>query len=278
MSVDKFGLMGDDAEAVTTIVHPIYKHATNLDDLENVEGFNEEGHENQMYGFQLTSKGIYKRIKIDTSKGGIDNNGVVDRPMVLIWKGNQWLTMPMFHDFEIDIKLNNQTVSTKGENHVVHRIINSGKIIGSLIPKKAFRDSSIVLKHKPSLGLGLYTNVKKSVMIFKTEFDADESLLEKAEATVFIDGYMISSSNEFQNILNGLKVKWKRGPEDGLTFKIAIIKESDQFRVRTLPSTIETEFDQSEYNVSEIFLSSNFVLTRVRITTSKITEEEVLFL
>ena len=152
MSVDKFGLMSDDPETTnTTIVHPLYKHASNLDDLENVEGFNEDGLENQMYGFQLTSRGIYKRIKIDMTQRGVvfDNDGVLDRPMVLIYKGGQWLTMPLFHDYDIDIKLNNQTVPTKGENHVVHKIFNSGNIIGSLIPKKSFRDS-VLLKNRNS--------------------------------------------------------------------------------------------------------------------------------
>lgn len=275
MSVDKFGLMGDDPDNTnTTIVHPIYKHATNLDDLENVEGFNEDGHEDQMYGFQLTSKGIYKRKKID--KGGLilDNNGVVDRPMVLIWKGNQWLTMPMFHEYEIDIKLNNQTVSTKGDNHIVHKIFNSGSIIGSLIPKKNFRND-IVLKQS-SRGLGLTTNSKKAAMTFKTEFDYDAKALEKPEATVIIYGFIISSSEEHLNLLNGLKVKYQPGTE--LFFKIAIIKDSNKFVVRSSPSTLDAKFDQSEYNLLDVFLSNHYFITRIRVTKNKITEAEVDYL
>ena len=278
MSVDKFGLMGDDPDTTnTTIVHPIYKHATNLDDLENVEGFNEDGHEDQMYGFQLTSRGIYKRKKID--KGGLilDNNGVVDRPMVLIWKGNQWLTMPMFHEYEIDIKLNNQTVSTKGDNHIVHKIFNSGSIIGSLIPKKNFRND-IVLK-KSSRGLGLTTNSKKAVMTFKTEFDHDEKALEKPEETVIIFGYIISSSTDHISLLNGLKVKYEPGTgEDRLFFKIAIIKDSNKFIVRSSPSTLDTVFDQSEYNLLDVFLSNHYFITRIRMAKNKVTEEEVDYL
>jgi len=285
MSVDKFGLMSDDpAETTnTTIVHPIYKHASNLDDLENVEGFNEDGLEDQMYGFQLTKRGIYKRIKIDLSKGtrGVvfDNDGVLDRPMVLIYKGGQWLTMPLFHDYDIDIKLNNQTVSTKGENHVVHKIFNSGKIIGSLIPKKAFRDSVVLKKSKSELSVS--TNTKKSVLIFKTEFDSDEDVIKKNQSLtmVCIEGYILGESNEFLNLVNGLKVKWKKGAgNDGLKFRISVLKEPNQFKVLSSPNTLETEFDQADYNMSEIFLSQNYGISRIRFTSNVITENEVMYM
>ena len=161
----------------------------------------------------------------------------------------------------------------------MHRIFKSGSIIGSLIPKKAFKDSVVLKRSK--LGLGISTNAaKKSVLTFKTEFEAEEKLLDKnqTQGTVIIEGHMFSDTTDFLTLVNGLKVKWKRGGVDGLTFKIAILKESDQFRVRTLPSTLVTEFDQTEYNMSDVFLSPNFAIRRIRFTSSKITEDEVAFI
>ena len=159
------------------------------------------------------------------------------------------------------------------------RIFNSGNIIGSLIPKKAFRNS--VLLKKSKFGLSVSTNTKKSVLIFKTEFDSDEDVIKKNESLkmVCIEGHIFSESNEFLNLVNGLKVKWKKGAgNDGLKFRISVLKEPGQFKVLSSPNTLETEFDQTDYNMSEIFLSQNYGISRIRFTSNVITENEVLYM
>ena len=71
---------------------PFHSHNTNLDDLENVQGFNSIGKRNELYCFKLTKNGMYIRYGI-TNVENNDNKGV---------------------DYEIDIKLKNNTVTCKG--------------------------------------------------------------------------------------------------------------------------------------------------------------------
>ena len=277
MSVDKFGLMGDEPEAsVTNIIHPIHKYATNLDDLENVEGFNEDGHENDMYAFKLTNKGIYQREKIEKTTGLLlDNDGAVDRPMVLLWKNNQWLTMPSRHNWDIDIQLYGDKVSTKGENHVIHKIFNSGKMMGSLVPNKNYINYTI-LKFKDKKYY-IHTSRPRSILSFKCEFnDERDTLLNIPDNSyIVIEGYILEVTDEFKELINGLKIKWT---VKNTEFKIGIKKETDLYKVGTLPKGLQNELKADSINLKDIFVYENYYISRIRFTTSPVTEEEIMFL
>ena len=62
MPVDKFGSMDD--ESTIGDIQPLTRHAYNLDDLENVEGFSDKGIINKLYLYKLNEKGIYVRTVI----------------------------------------------------------------------------------------------------------------------------------------------------------------------------------------------------------------------
>ena len=86
--------------------------------------------------------------------------------------------------------------------------------------------------------------------------------------------------NFLKNLVNGLKVKWKKGTgPDDLKFKIAIVKDSNQFKVRSLPNVLETQFDQTEYNLSDIFLTQDYAVSRIRFSSAPyITLDELTYL
>ena len=49
---------------------PFHSHNINLDDLENVQGFNSIGKRNELYCFKLTKNGVYIRYGITN----VENN------------------------------------------------------------------------------------------------------------------------------------------------------------------------------------------------------------
>ena len=69
---------------------PSNSHNTNLDDLENVQGFNSIGKRNELYGLKLTQNGMYIREPILLLNEYKDNN-----------------------NYEIDIRLKNNMVICK---------------------------------------------------------------------------------------------------------------------------------------------------------------------
>ena len=88
---------------------PFQSHNTNLDDLENVQGFNSIGKRNELYCFKLTQNGMYIREAISLNKNDVCT------------------------DYEVDIILKNNIVICKGDSNVVNRIINSGSMFGNFV-------------------------------------------------------------------------------------------------------------------------------------------------
>ena len=87
---------------------PFHSHNTNLDDLENVQGFNSIGKRNELYCFKLTKNGMYIREPIENKND-------------------------VYNDYEIDIILKNNMVICKGDSNFVNRIINSGSMFGNFV-------------------------------------------------------------------------------------------------------------------------------------------------
>jgi hypothetical protein len=70
MPVDKSGKsMNEHKSDVVnniTVIKPYKSHDLSLDNLENIEGFHEEGHINSLYGFKLLDNGMYLSEEIKT--------------------------------------------------------------------------------------------------------------------------------------------------------------------------------------------------------------------
>ena len=68
MAVDKYGSMGHTKSSTTNVTNIIQPHKNfdiNLDSLENVEGFNEQGSKDGIYAFKLTDEGLYTRHEVN---------------------------------------------------------------------------------------------------------------------------------------------------------------------------------------------------------------------
>ena len=63
---------------------PFHSHNTNLDDLENVQGFNSIGKRNELYCFKLTQNGMYIREPIE-NKNDVYNDYEIDIILKIIW-------------------------------------------------------------------------------------------------------------------------------------------------------------------------------------------------
>lgn len=277
MSVDKFGLMGDQPTHTTRIINPIHKYAANLDDLENVEGFNEPGREDIIYAFQLTGDGIYKRHKIDKAVGLLlDNDGKVDKPMLVVWNNDHWLTLPHKYDWDIDIKLHNEKISTKGNDHNILKIFNSGRMMTSLIPNKNYKENTIVgfVNNEYYITSG---PKDRTILSFKTEFVNERKLLEEVPngSTLIINGYISDTSDQLIFFINGLKIKWNAKEQ---YFTIIIQKNKDRHVIKTFPPGLETELDEGAFGFNQIFVWDNYLVNRVRFTQLPVTENEIKFL
>ena len=267
MSVDKFGLTGDASE-ITTIIKPYNNYDMNLDDLENVEGFNEEGDKTFVYGFQLDEFGIYKRSKI-ASGFSLDNEGYEDEPLNLVWTDNSWRVTPSSHQWDIDINLNNsRTLSTKGENQNLLKIFNSGRILGSLVPNRNYKPyvklTLIDKKHY------IYTERPRVILSFKTKFKEERnslSDLSDMKSIIIIDGLFKTDDDSFNDIINGLKIKWS-APKG--IFRIMIEKTKDDIKVKTSPPGLEHELDASKLNLKEVWVWKNYNINRVRYSNTPI--------
>lgn len=95
MPVDKFGLMGDDPSVMTNIV-PIKNYALNLDDLENVEGFNNPA-KKELYGFRIIDRRLYERAEMSAS-GALGHGGIVNKSLTFVYTKQKLAPLPLKYD------------------------------------------------------------------------------------------------------------------------------------------------------------------------------------
>ena len=175
---------------------PFHSHNTNLDDLENVQGFNSIGKRNELYCFKLTKNGMYIRHSLNSTE---ENK----------------------NDYEIDIILKNNMVICKGDSNFVNRIINSGSMFGNFVS-----DNKKILQ---KLNKSYYISSNDlTILNFKTQFPEDLKLLTNPpkESEFIIEGVLLDSFDNELELLKGLFVK----VEDSLTiseipFQIIITKK-----------------------------------------------------
>ena len=151
-------------------IFPFHSHNTNLDDLENVQGFNSIGKRNGLYCFKLTQNGMYIR-----------------EPISIFLKND----VRTDYNYEIDIKIKNNTVTCKGDSNVVNRIINSGYMFGNLVPELPKYENTTILK---KINKSYYISSSTlTILNFKTKFPEDLKLLKNPpiESEFIIEGVFI---------------------------------------------------------------------------------------
>ena len=219
---------------------PFHSHNTNLDDLENVQGFNSVGKRNELYCFKLTKNGMYIRYGI-TNVENNDNKGV---------------------DYKIDIKLKNNTVTYKGDSNVVNRIINSGSMFGNLVPK--YENTTILKKMNKSYYI---SSNDLTILNFKTKFTEDLELLRNPpnESEFVIEGVLLDSFDNELELLKGLFIKVLEISQY-TNFQIIITKNEESFNIKSFPEElkIRTEYD---INLNTININNKILLSGIKFRT-----------
>ena len=118
-----------------------------LAELNDVEGFDTSGEEDQLYAFQL-SDGVYKRKNVHPSEGigslkfeelsDVDISHAVPRRLhSLAYTGSKWVAFadPLQQiGWLIDLKISSPFVAT-GKKHTLQKVVNSGTRLCSYFPE-----------------------------------------------------------------------------------------------------------------------------------------------
>ena len=219
---------------------PFHSHNTNLDDLENVQGFNSVGKRNELYCFKLTQNGMYIRYGI-TNVENNDNKGV---------------------DYEIDIKLKNNTVTYKGDSNVVNRIINSGSMFGNLVPK--YENTTILKKMNKSYYI---SSNDLTILNFKTKFTEDLELLRNPpnESEFTIEGVLLDSFDNELELLIGLFIKVLEISQY-TNFQIIITKNEESFNIKSFPEELKIR-PEYDINLNTININNKILLSGIKFRT-----------
>ena len=156
-----------------------------LADLDDVEGFDRSGEEDQLYAFQL-SDGVYKRKKVHPSEGiGFLNfeelsdvnisHAVPRRLHSLAYTGSKWVPFadPLQQiGWLIDLKISSPFVATGKKTHKLQKVANSGTRLCSFIPQTR----TVVVSEAPGQSCVLKTgNDKQGSLKMVSEFPQRES-------------------------------------------------------------------------------------------------------
>ena len=222
---------------------PFHSHNTNLDDLENVRGFNSIGKRNELYCFKLNQNGVYIRYGI-TNVENNDNKGV---------------------DYEIDIKLKNNTVTCKGDSNVVNRIINSGSMFGNLVPELPKYENKTILK-KMNKSYYISSN-DLTILNFKTKFPEDLELLTNPpnESEFVIEGVLFDSFDNELELLKGLFIKVLEISQY-TNFQIIITKNEESFNIKSFPEELKIR-PEYDINLNTININNKILLSGVKFRT-----------
>ena len=247
MNVDKFG---------HTPVTPFHSYEQNLDDLENVEGFNDTGGKDVIYGFRLNEEGFYERAPFPLNVEGFDaegnrnilyglklnKRGVHERKQIIVsedlqifdkddvktrtllnitYHSGKWLLLPAKHNWQINIKLKNGTVSCKGDSLELLRIYNSGTMIGNLVPLATYTDTAVLTIHNEEYCIASSDHDRHlTALEFVPKFEKQKELLTDPPvgSTFIIQGYLFAS--HAKNVIT-----------EGLYMKIGVIDEPIKFGI-----------------------------------------------
>ena len=217
---------------------PFHSHNSNLDDLENVQGFNSIGKRNELYCFKLTNNGMYIR------------HGIT----------NPCTDLPSNPQYEIDIKLKNNMVICKGDSNVVNRIINSGSMFGNFVS-----DNKTILQ---KMNKSYYISSDSiSKLNFKTQFTEDFELLTNPpnKSEFVIEGLLLHSFDNELELLKDLFIKVLEIPQY-TNFQIIITKNEESFNIKSFPEELKI---RTEYNINlnTININNKILLSGIKFRT-----------
>ena len=221
---------------------PFHSHNSNLDDLENVQGFNSIGKRNELYCFKLTNNGMYIR------------HGIT----------NPCTDLPSNPQYEIDIKLKNNMVICKGDSNVVNRIINSGSMFGNFVSD----NKTILQKMNKSYYISSDTN-SISKLNFKTQFTEDLELLTNPpnKSEFVIEGVLSDSFDDELELLKGLFIKVEDSLNISLNnFQIIITKNEENFNIKSFPEELKIR-PEYDINLNTININNKILLSGVKFRT-----------
>ena len=279
-TVNKFGNVEDESEEAD-IITPYFSYATNLDDLENVEGFNSDGNKNGIYGFKLNERGLYQRSEVITATlESLFNPDNVDARTLLniVYHNKKWKLIKTKHDWDINIKIKNNTVSCKGDTIQILRIYNSGKMLGNLVPLKNFKEHAILKKHQGEYFLA----AKKgdAAYEFKTKFEQDKELLKipPEGSTFYIEGFLLDNMEE-EDLFENFKISIV-GLDSPKPFWIQITKNKSNCSTKSFPEELKlTETSPNNINLNKIRIHQDkYLISRIAFTTIPIKKNEIYYL
>jgi len=281
MSIDKVGNNGYEEE-----VTPFHSHQQNLDDLENVEGFNNKGGKDVLYGFKLKENGIYERAHISISddlKLFDENNVKHKTPLNLIYYNSKWKLIPAKHEWDIDLKVVNNAVSCKGDTTHILRMYNSGTMLGNLVPQEGYEDIAMIMKHGKDYCLGASADRGGVAMLdFIPKLEEEIELLTDAPvgSTFLIEGILLKETLEKTLLIRGLEINIAKISKP-TEFRIILRKKKENFEIDSFPPNhldVHISGDRSIQLNSIKIVHGKYCLTRIAFTTDHIRKDEVPYL
>ena len=252
------------------------KVATSINDLADIEGFDDKGDKTVTYGFYFKD-GIYKRIEINARD--ILDNSIKNQPvkLILIEKDldYQWITLPLYHDWDVDFKLTMGKVKTDGTNQELLRLLNSGRMFLALKPSDKSNPINLARYHG-----GYALKSAKGELGLNGEFREDVNILKEPKLghTIIIEGFTKESKPEYSNLLTGLQIRWNKKDENK-TFKIVIRIGKDDHIINSSIGALDIDIHQDLIRLKNIFIEMfNVYLERIRFTTKPITDYEIEYL
>ena len=251
-----------------------------LVDLDDVEGFDRSGEEDQLYAFQL-SDGVYKRRKVHPSEGigslkfeelsDVDISHAVPRRLhSLAYTGSKWLAFagPLQQiGWLIDLKISSPFVAT-GKNHKLQKVVNSGSQLCSYIPETR----NIVVSEAPGQSYVLKTgNDKQGSLKMVSEFTPVGIIgLGLSVSTILLEIVLGDRPDDFVDVLPGLKLKCPQKHANQRVGIHVIVQETP--RVQFTLRDIRHEADFSLLNLDKLFIGP-VSLKRLRFTPSKLSSD-----
>ncbi|MEW8186738.1 MAG: hypothetical protein AB2794_17250 [Candidatus Thiodiazotropha endolucinida] len=247
-------------------------------DLDDVEGFDRSGEEDQLYAFQL-SDGVYKRKRFIPSESlkfeelsDVDISHAVPRRLhSLAYTGSKWVAFadPLQQiGWLIDLKISSPFVAT-GKKHKLQKVVNSGTRLCSYIPETR----NIVVSEAPGQSYVLKTgNDKQGSLKMVSEFPPAGIIgLGLSVSTILLEIVLGDRPDDFVDVLPGLKLKWpQKHANQGVGIHV-IVQETP--RVQFTLRDIQHEADFSLLNLDKLFIGP-VSLKRLRFTPGKLSSDQ----
>ena len=279
-----------------TLIFPINKYALNLDDLENVQGFNETSYKDFVFGLKLNDKGIYERSLLslenlrnvalfndpaETNELYVfkySNDGFYKREKLFenmkkgeiygIMKTDDGYKTNPIKDIKADIDfqlLPDKLILDKNDNP--EKLLNSGKMLLTLLGGFGLKIERIYnkfyLKCITDNLLGRertkipYTYHIRSMM---NEHEVIDLRLEFPKFRMIIEGFGLSNDND--EIIKGIEINFKRNQD--FIVEIKTVEDNNKIVKCILNEGYEFLIEKRGLNLNEIIVTENYLISRIQ--------------